>query len=111
MRRRRGRNIHVRYLSEEALRVLFPETLLIWVARNVSQIKPKSGKQRKTNLKIFGGVEISFTLVGLCSDVVFITFCSSSRGSKISVPVIALNVFLRCLVLLGQTHPSVPKYL
>ena len=52
-------------------------------------------------------MEISFTLVGLCSDAVLSTFCSSLHGSKKLAPVTASSVFLKCFVLPHQTRPNV----
>ena len=50
---------------------------------------------------------MSFTSVGLCSDAVLSTFCSTSRGSKKLAPVTASSIFLKCFVLPHQTRPNV----
>ena len=64
-------------------------------------------KQRITSLTMFGGVQMSFTLVGLCSDAILYTFCSSSHRSKKLAPVTTSNMFLKCFVLPHQTRPNV----
>ena len=43
-------------------------------------------------------MEISFTLVGLCSDAVLSTSCSSLHGSKKLAPVTASSIFFKCHV-------------
>ena len=56
-----------------------------WGFCGVADLYRKSSQERKlriTSLRMFGGVQISFTWVGLCSDAVLSTFCSTSRGSK-----------------------------
>ena len=56
-----------------------------WGFCGVADLYRKSSQQRKlriTSLRMFGGVQISFTWVGLCSDAVLSTFCSTSRGPK-----------------------------
>ena len=50
---------------------------------------------------------MSFTSVGLCSDAVLSTFCSSSHGSKKVAPVTASSIFPKCFVLPHQTRPNV----
>ena len=56
-----------------------------WGFCGVADLYRKSSQQRKlriTSLRMFGGVQISFTWVGLCSDAVLSTFCSTLHGSK-----------------------------
>ena len=81
-----------------------------WGFCGVADLYRKSSQQRKlriTSLRMFGGVQISFTWVGLCSDAVLYTFCSSSHGSNKLAPVTASSIFLKCFVLPHQTRPNV----
>ena len=84
--------------------------LLGWGFCGVADLYRKSSQERKlriTNLRMFGGVQTSFTWVGLCSDAVLCTFCNSSHGSKKLAPVTASSIFLKCFVLPHQTRPNV----
>ena len=79
---------------------------VIGVARSVSQIKARAEAEDNKS-EVFSGVQMSFTLVGLCSDAVLCTFCSSSHGSKKLAPVTVPSIFLKCFVLSHQTRPDV----
>ena len=51
------RNIHVRFLSGEALRALFPEVLLICIHMNLSEFVSFTYEKRQSrqNRQVFGG--------------------------------------------------------
>ena len=71
-----------------------------WGFCGVADLYRKSSQERKlriTSLRMFGGVQISFTWVGLCSDAVLSTFCNTLHGSKKLAPVAASSVFLNRL--------------